>query len=447
MNFLNKPSFFCILVLAASGVHAAHADTLESAVSAALSEHPSVESAQAVIDAADEQESEEVSGYFPEVSLNGSGGRIYGDNATSRGLNVTRGAGYSYLWEGQATLRQPIFDGFETRSRVHSAEAKKLAADMNLADVRESLALRAVSAYLNVMRAHAGLALLKVHEEKVDDYLARIKTAVDEGTSDEAEYQQARDVKAILDSFVADYQGQVSAAEADYAEVTGREPAGELAAPHPQIDLIPPSVQEALDYAREHHPSLAAATYSTQSSEADIGSEEAQLYPDVNGELSYLKSDKDDIIGGEVVDGRAVVRMNWSFETGGAQLARIKRKKYEHHEALANLEDLKRQVERGVRIAYSEIRTAQKMLANSRERHDLNTKLFDTYNVQFEGARITLLQLMQADNQLFNTKLEKLNSDYRVLTAQYAVLASMGRLQGSLNLAAADTGSLAHEQQ
>src|SRR5262245_58715393 len=125
MTFLNKPYFVLALVLAASGPRVACADTLETAVSSALKEHPSVESAQAVIDAADEQEAEEFSGYFPEVSLNGTGGRMYGDNATSRGLSVTRGSGYSYLWEGQAMVRQPIFDGFETRNRVESAEAKK----------------------------------------------------------------------------------------------------------------------------------------------------------------------------------------------------------------------------------------------------------------------------------------------------------------------------------
>jgi outer membrane protein, adhesin transport system len=448
MTFLKTSCarFALIYVTAFSFASIAQAETIEIAVQSALQEHPSVESAQAVIEAAHQQKREEVSGYFPEVSMNGTGGRMYGDNSTSRGLSVDRGAGYSYLWEGQVTARQMLFDGFETSNRVRSAKAKEVSADKSLIDVRETLSLRAVQAYLDVMRAKAGLALLREHEKKVDDYLGRIKASVDEGSSDEAQHQQARDVKVILEGFINDYEAQVRTAEADYAEVTGGAPQGEMAAPHPQIDLIPSALQEALTYAEQNHPSLQAAIHQSEASGYDIDSEQAQLYPDVNGELSYLKSDKADIIGGEVVDGRAVVRMNWNIETGGAQLARIKRKKYEHHEAVANLEELKRQVARGVRLAYSEIQAAQEQLENSRQRIDLNTKLFETYKVQFEGARITLLQMMQADNQLFNTKLEKMNADYRVLAAQYATLASMGRLQGSMNLAEASTGPAAHEQ-
>ena len=422
------------------------ADTLEGAVSSTLSQHPTVESAKAVASAADESRREEISGYFPELSVNSTAGRIFGDNATSRGLSVTRGEGYSYLWEGQATARQMIFDGFETQNRVEAAKAREMSADLNLADVREGLALRAAQSYLNVMRARTGLGMLVAQQKLVEDYLGRIKSSVDDGVSDEAEHQQARDVTVILEGFVSDYEAQVRAAEAEYFELTGHLPEGELAAPRPQIELLPQTLAEAMTLAKESHPSLAAAQYQTKSSEFDIESEEAGLYPDVNGELSYLKSDKEDIIGGEVEDGRAVMRMNWNFETGGAQLARIRQKKYEHQEALSRTQELERQIELGVKLAYSELQTAQQQLENSRKRQELNEKLFETFNVQFEGARITLLQLMQSDNQRFNTKLEKMNGEYRVLAAQYAALASMGRLQGSLNLASSDTGPLTHEQ-
>ena len=438
---------FLLLCLAIPGFFSiAQAETLENSVLSALESHPSAESAQAGLAVASEDKKAEYSGYFPEFLVNGSAGRIYGDNATSRGLSVTRGAGYSNLWEGQVTARQMIFDGFETSSRVGAANARKLSADMNLLDVRETLATRAAQSYLEVMRARTGYAMLKQQQKTVLDYLGRIKTSVDNGTSDEAEYQQARDVNVILDGFIADYEGQVRTAESNYFEVTGRFPEGDMEVPVPHIDLIPSTAAEALEFALASHPSLRAADFSAQSTEREVESEQAQLYPNLDGELSYLKSEKEDLIGGEIVDAKALVRMNWNFETGGGQLARIRKKRYEHEETLARAKELQRQVERGVRLAYSELQTAQSQLENSKKRQELNTKLFDTYKVQFEGARITLLQLMQADNQLLNTKLEKMNGEYRVLAAQYATLASMGRLQGSLNLASSNTGPLVHEQ-
>ena len=228
--------------------------------------------------------------------------------------------------------------------------------------------------------------------------------------------------------------------------MTGAFPGADMEAPAPKLADIPASLEDAISYVKDHHPALKSALYSSRSSEADIEAERAGLYPDLKGELSYLKTDKDDLIGGEAEDRRAVIRMNWDFETGGAQIAKIRQKRYQHQEALSKLNEKQRQLENKVRLAYAELQTSQNQRTNQQNRLDLNTKLFDTYTVQFEGARINLLQLMQADNQLFSTKLEKLNGEYRILASQYNVLASIGRLQSSLMVASSGVKSLAHEQ-
>jgi len=56
-------------------------------------------------------------------------------------------------------------------------------------------------------------------------------------------------------------------------------------------------------------------------------------------------------------------------------------------------------------------------------------ELSDAYKIQFEGARVRLLQLMQAENQLFSAQLESIAANYRTLFAKYNILASMGQLQ------------------
>lgn len=410
------------------------AETIDDAVQSALTYHPSVDAARAALDVAQEEKAEQFSGYFPELSVVGTGGRMFADNSTSRGLNTTRGEGYSWLWEGNFTARQMIFDGFETSNRVDSAGARKVSANMGLMDLRETLAYAATQSYIDIIRTTAALRLLQGHAAKIDDYMGRIKNMVDEGASDEAEYQQARDIRVVLDGFITDYNGQYEAARARYAEVTGHLPGEEMVMPVPPLDLIPETIDQAVTQAKEEHPAVKTALYTSKSSAYEIDAERAALMPTLDGELSYLKSDKEDVIGGEVRDARALLRMNWALETGGAQMARIKKKKLEHHQSLARVREAQRRVEQGVRLAFSEYETAMRQIENQDKRIALNEKLFDTYEVQFEGARITLLQLMQADNQYFTTKLEKLNGKHRVLAAQYAVLASMGKLQDAFNV-------------
>lgn len=432
-------SLFILIVLPLCFATPAKAESIDEAVQSALNFHPSIEEALAALDVEDQKRREQVSGYFPEVNVSGIYGRTYQDNSTSRGLSVTRGAAYSYFNEESFGVRQMIFDGLETKRRVDAAQARKKSAGVSVIDLRENLAFRASQSYVNVLRARKGLRMLQEHHGKVSEYLNRIEGMVDEGAADEAELQQARRVIVILDGMITDFEGQVRSAEAEYQEITGHMPDAEMENPVPQLDLIPQDSAEAIVYAHNSHPSILSAELQAKAAEYEVKAEEAVYLPDLDGEISYLKSNKDDVIGGEVVDQRAFLRASWDFSVGGAQIARVNQKKHEREEAQARIKTLKREIERDILLAYSEYKTAWDQLENLREGEALSAKLFETYEAQFEGARITQLQLMQAHNQLFNARLEKMNGEYRMTAAQYALLASIGRLQESLNLAAPDT--------
>ena len=135
----------CVCV-AATG---ARAETLGKAVEAALNHHPSVVAARANRDAYGEEQDESYAGYFPTLSASLQAGRMYGDNSTSRGLNTTRGVGYSWLGDGTVAVSQMLFDGFETSRRVDASGARIDSAMQNIIDVREELALKTVLAYLD----------------------------------------------------------------------------------------------------------------------------------------------------------------------------------------------------------------------------------------------------------------------------------------------------------
>lgn len=415
----------------------ARAQTIEMAMQEALRNHPTVQAAEAFLEASKQDIHAERSGYFPEIAAGVAGGRIYGDNATTRGLSTTRGVGYSGYGEATASLTQPLFDGFATSNRLSAAKARERSANMELADARENLALRAAQSYIDIMRVHTALVMLKRQAHQVEDYVQRIKTSVDQGGLDEAAYQQALDVKATLDSFVADYEGQARVAEARYLEAVGHTPKGDMAVPAPDARYILLDVNRAIEAAKANHPALRSVQFSAMAAQHGIETEKASLFPEVNAELSALKSDKRELLGGEIEDGRALLRMNWSFETGGGQFSRIDRKHHEYAEAQARIKETQRQVESQIRQSYAELETANKQLKFLDERLELNKKLFSTYETQFDAARVSLLQLMQADNQVFNIKLDKLNAEYRVIAAEYGVLASLGKLQHSVDLALA----------
>lgn len=421
---------------------APRAESLHAAIGDALNQHPSIQAALAGRDAARESGREARSGYFPEINVNAATGRIYGDNSTSRGLSVTRGAGYSWNHEGGITIRQMMFDGMETSRRSEAAAARLESANMNIVDIRENLGLRVAQAYLEVLRTRETLALLREHAVKIADYRQRIDGMVAEGAADESMAVQAHDIQNQLDGTLADVEGQLKQAMADYAEAVGRPLVEPLSRPVIGEGVIPADADQAVQAARANHPALKMAALQGVAAGEDMRAEKGTLYPDLSGELSAYKRDVDDIIGGEVIDNRALVRVNWDFSTGGAQLARIRQATHRQAEAEARAADLSGKIEREIRKAYADRDSARDRLDISRDRVKVSSDLVNTYEKQFEAARATLLHILQAENTLFNARLGVISADYRVLAADYAILASAGMLQQAVNVLPVESAGL-----
>lgn len=410
------------------------AETLESAVGTALVEHPTVQAAVAERDLAQEMEREKYSDYFPQLNANAAGGRVYGDNSTSRGLTFDRGAGYSGMGEGSVSLHETIFNGMQTSNNVAAARQRISSAEDNIIDVRENLALRAVLAYLDVLRSRDSVAMIQEHNKKIADYRSRIEKMVEDGAADQSMAVQAHDIENQLDSTLADIQGQMNKAMAEYNEVMGHPVSDPMTRPVVAENALPKDVETAVQLARDTHPALRGAKAQGVAAEHDISAEKGTLYPSLTGEMSYYKKDVADLIGGEVTDARALLRMNWDFSTGGAQLAKIHQARERKAQTDAQAQDLTGRVEREIRKAYAELDAAKTRLDVSSDRTKISKDLVSTYEKQFEAAKVTLLNLLQAENTDFNARLGQMNADYRYQAAQYSVLANVGRLQASLHV-------------
>jgi adhesin transport system outer membrane protein len=237
----------------------------------------------------------------------------------------------------------------------------------------------------------------------------------------------------MLKTTYTDYEGQLEAAYAGYREITGIMPQSDLVMPPVVGSMLEDDVDEAIRLSKQAHPVVLSGIKDLEAAGYDVKAERAAYWPELDGELSYLKRDQKEEIGGEVDDGRALLKLSWNFETGGAQNARTKQKKAAYSEVLSKNSEIARIIEADIRRAYSEYETAKKQVELSRKREVVTEDLFEAYKTQFEGARVRLLQLMQAENQLFNAQLEGITAQYRYLLAQYGILASTGQLTNSMS--------------
>lgn len=414
-------------------VKTVRADTMNDAIAEALAYHPSLKRSDAALSSAKEFREGESAAFLPHLSVGVAAGRVHQDNATSRGLSVTRGSAYSGYGEGNVALNQMIFDGMESANRVRAAEARVKSERFSMNDTQRNVTLNAIESYIDALRIRSALILLDQHVQTIASYNDRITDMVIEGVSDEAELQQAADVMIAMQSVRADYEGQMMAAEAAYIEAVGKPLPQDMEQPQDIQEYIERDAEIAIKKAKEIHPTLQAARFESRAAKHDANAVNADFYPDITGELSYNKIDKDDIIGGENKDARALVRMSWDISLGGRELSAVRQKKFDHYEARAGVEETERKIEKEIRQAYAMYKTLHRKSELLSERVELNKKLLNAYNVQFEGARVSLLQIMKMESQLFNTLLESNDNKYNFLLAQYKVLASLGQLGSAVS--------------
>ncbi len=410
----------------------ARAETLVDAVIFALDNHPAIAGVQDQIAAAGHGKKAEIANYYPEIMANATAGRVFQDNSTSRGLVTDRGAAYSGYGDGSVSMRQMLFDGLETKNRVKAADARLKSKNYDLMKTKEEIIFSVVSDYIEILRLRSALILLSKQLEAIEDYKSRIIVMVKEGVADEAELQQALDVSMVVDSAIADYEGRLEAVRASYYEATGRVPKGGFLVPKSVKGLINANISDAVDMAKNNHPMLMSVRMASNAARHDMKVEQSKMYPDISGELSYYKSDKKDVIGGQSRDARAVIKMNWAFSTGGREFEEFRKKQSEHAAASRRILEVERQIERKVYEAYAFYRTMQRKLQLSADRVELNEKLVGAYKSQFEGARISLLSLMRAESQLFKAKLEHSDNRFNLLAAEYGILASTSSLQENI---------------
>ena len=422
----NKFLLTSVAIISLVTIQSVSAETLNEAVIFASNNHPTIRASLAAENAAHQSIVEEKSAYYPTASANASFGRLYADNTTTRGLTVTRGAGYSWFGEGGGQLNQRVYDWSARKLAVKSAVAQYESLKATKTGDKQAIAIEATTAYLQLLRAKQMLNEALLYKGEMGEYFDRINTSFNNGGSDESEVSRAQDLVSLASNLVVQFEGDVMIAEADYREIVGRLPTTELTMPQPDIALLPNDSAAAVKLALSLNAQINAAAYQKQASDFAYQEEKKNLLPTLDAELSVLKRDQDDIVGGETEDARALLRANWEYSFGGAQKAAQRRMAMQAEESAYNYESVQRSIERDVEVSWVTMKMAGLQKNNQYDRLNAAQKTLDTYAEQYEGGQQTLLENMSAKAALFNARQDYLNAYYQELNSIYTVMGIIG---------------------
>jgi outer membrane protein, adhesin transport system len=330
---------------------------------------------------------------------------------------------------------QLLWDGLGTRNEVSRLGHDKLTRYFEFLDVTEQTALEAVRAHIDVQRYRR---LVKLAE---DNYVQhkyaslQIQSRVKAGVGRGVDAEQANARLALAESNLVTETANLHDVTARYQRVVGSAPSAETTGIGNTSLAMPASAEEVAATAIKQSSSISASIEALRAARRSADARQSAFQPRVEARLRGGVGNNFDGIRDQRNDTTAEIVMNWNLYNGGGDQARVR----QQANVLTQAGDLRDKACRDTRqtavIAYNDTRKLTEQLVYL-DRNTLSIeKARDAYRQQFDIGQRSLLDLLNAENEVYTAKRAYTNAEADLGLAQMRTHAGMNQLTTQLGLA------------
>ena len=407
------------------------ADTLADALARAVANLPEVRAARANQRAIEQNAAQARGLWYPTLDASLGHGRETSNNVSTRVLGsdqtLTRR-------EAELNLSQLVFDGGATSGQVRRFRARAEGAGDQVANAAESAGVRVAQAYLDVSRLRALIAIAIDNEKRHQETLAQVSRLAEVGQGRRADAQQADARYALAQASLSQLRGQLAQAEAAFLHITGQPPDALADAGSFQA-MLPVTLAAALAQALDGHPAIRAAQKELVAAQADRESALIRFAaPRIALEVGTSSNLDLDGLRGMNSDRYAMLRLRYNLYRGGIDDSRSNEAAARVDEAFANLGKARNDTERDLRQAWQGLEEDRIRLPQLQRYAVASAQVVNSYRLQFSIGQRTLLDVLNAENELYSAKSSQHTGLYAVALGELRVLAAMGRLLATLGV-------------
>ncbi|MEM7123724.1 MAG: TolC family outer membrane protein [Pseudomonadota bacterium] len=417
-------------VLAVLAAHATpvQAESLEEEIAFLLRDNPTLKSLRNQVEAAEEGINEAFAGYLPTVDVSADYGYETTDSPQSRitdpgdPLELSRA-------RATATLRQNIFDGYNTSATYDAAQITRDLSELTLEDDTQRLILEGVAAYLDVLRA---LALIDLSDRNVDTIATQLNLEnerVERGSGLALDVLQAKTRLQLAEERRVAFEGTLQQAIARYNRLFGHPPdIATMELPRIPEDELPFSLDDAIAIGLAENPQTASSHALVLLADETRDQARSAYWPrvDLVGRLNL----EDDVDGIEGVrrDAAILVEANWQLFAGFANQANVAQSAYEHVAAIHERAATNRQVIEDVELAWEVLQTSRERVELLENAVNIAIEVHDSRRRLREAGQETVLNVLDAENDVFNAQINLVGAQYDGYLSIFRLLEAMGRL-------------------
>ncbi|MCM2265729.1 MAG: TolC family outer membrane protein, partial [Desulfuromonadales bacterium] len=339
-------------------------------------------------------------GYFPRVDISAGYGTESHSDIGTRANDIE----HRFYSRGEAAIQmtQLLYDGWETASRVGVEEAKLESAKSRVFDNAEAIALDAIIAHLEVYRQRVLYGLAEKNVRDHEEILGMLDDRQKAGAGSIADVTQTQGRLSRAKASLAETRSGMKGAEANYQRVVGKL-AGDVEYFTVPANLMPKSIEELVQAVEANNPKVNALQYNVQEAEERIELSNSNFQPKVNIELSSTYQDQVESETTYEHNNQAMVRMRWNLINGWSDVADRKAAIARKYQAANATDDQRVQVVEEAMKTWALLQSAREQVVDFGDATNQNQKTLESYMKQFTVGQRTLLDVLDARNELFQS--------------------------------------------
>lgn len=407
----------------------AQATTLFDAIRLAYQTNPVLRGQRAEVNALGEGYVEARAGLGPQLYLSAQGGhsiaRVQAGPSLFTGPSDTTYRGSTGT--ADLSLVQPIYAFGANRAQVRGAEATFLAGTESLRQAEADTLNRVITAYVDVRRDRETLRVLNEEIGTLAKVVDEAQTKGELGALSRTDVAEARGRLLQVQAQFDLAQGRLIADNAEYLNVVGENP--DDLAPEPELPT-PRNADEAFAAADHNNALIRSALESEAAAREKVNEAKAAYGPTLSMRVDagvqpiepYLPNLYDRNVTVAAV-------LSQPLFTSGLRAAKVREAVDRHSAALLQVEATRRDVVQKVSLAWSQLAATTAAAARVESEVEADSTALEGNQVEERVGRRSIFELLNAELQLANARIDLLQQRHDEYLAKASVLAAMGLLE------------------
>ena len=405
------------------------AETISGALAKAYQLNSQLNSARAGVRVTDEGVAIAKSGYRPVIE--GTANVDYSHTNSPLGLGLGNSSTDLLVGFFGVEIRQTVFDGFQTRNNVASAEAQVRAADESLRNTEQNILFNAATSYMDVIRDRQVAILRERNLQFLVEQVRAAQSRFDVGEGTRTDVAQAEASRSSAVAQLAAARAQVTSSEAVYTQIVGERP-GSLSPAAALAKLLPRSLDQALAQGASQHPAILATKHLVDAAAFSVKSAEGALLPQLsataNASQTIRDASPDQGLNGNSNIAGIGLELTVPIYQGGRTSATIRQSKESLGQARIEVDVSYDQVRAAITSAWTQYIASVESVAANRDLVAAAQLALDGVIEERNVGQRTTLDVLNQQADVIDAQINLASSERDAVVASYAILSSVGAL-------------------